>query len=208
MSRVVLSFAATALLLFTNNAFAQEAKFCVLNDFLQIVTFKDAESGGCLEFEMEIPLDGLGQGEEGVPGPKGPAGPSGPQGKTGPAGPQGEPGPQGLPGATGPTGPQGDPGPQGLQGDPGPQGPPGTVGRWVFDTTPCSADPCTLTVSCNTDETAISGGCGLFTGGASNTDLIYSGPDPANTRNWVCRFDRGGGAAPTINLSAYCVLNP
>lgn len=108
-------------------AFAEEVSFCVLDDFLQIVTWKGPDTE-CLEFERPLVLNS--EGPQGPKGEQGPAGPSGPQGDLGPAGPTGPSG------ATGLQGIQGEQGPQGLKGDPGPQGPQGIQG----DTGPAGAD--------------------------------------------------------------------
>lgn len=94
-------------------AHAEEISLCVLDDFMQIVTFKGPDTE-CNEFENNLVINTQGpQGPEGDPGPPGPAGP---QGETGPAGP---PGPQGD---IGPAGAEGEQGPQGVQGGTGPAG--------------------------------------------------------------------------------------
>jgi len=112
---------------------AEKITFCVVNDFMQIVTYR-GENQDCLEFET--PLDII-SGERGPVGPQGPAGPPGPPG---PQGQQGPPGPQGAQGPAGPPGPQGQqgvPGPPGQQGEPGipgeegPEGPAGPAGPAV-----------------------------------------------------------------------------
>ncbi len=95
---------------------AQEITFCVLDDFLQIVTFRGPDTE-CLEFETSLEISSGGQGPRGPEGPPGPTGPQGPQGDPGAAGPQGPPGT---------AGPQGAPGAQGPQGTPGTPGTPGT----------------------------------------------------------------------------------
>jgi len=100
-------------------AYAEEVSFCVLNDFMQIVTFKGPDTE-CLEFETGIKLNSEGpRGPQGDPGPPGPAGS---QGETGPAGPPGLQGETGAAGPAGLQGPKGDTGAQGVQGEPGPPG--------------------------------------------------------------------------------------
>ena len=110
-----------------NAAAAEKITFCVVNDFMQIVTYR-GDNEACLEFET--PLEII-SGEQGPPGPRGPAGPPGPQGPTGPQGAQGPAGPPGPPGSQGPPGPPGPPGPQGEQGVPGDEGPEGPAGPAV-----------------------------------------------------------------------------
>lgn len=113
-------------LLYGSSVLAEELSFCVLDDFLQIVTFKgpDSECGG-----LETPLQ-INSGERGPAGPQGPQGPAGPEGPTG------------LTGANGPAGPQGLPGVPGPQGATGPEGPVGTNGLNAFvNTTPEPSGP-------------------------------------------------------------------
>ncbi|HML94762.1 MAG TPA: hypothetical protein PKC29_04970 [Thermodesulfobacteriota bacterium] len=108
-------------------AAAEKITFCVVNDFMQIVTYR-GDNEDCLEFET--PLDVI-LGEQGPAGPRGPAGPPGPQG---PQGQQGPPRPQGAQGPAGPPGPQGQqgvPGPPGEQGEQGEEGPEGPAGPAV-----------------------------------------------------------------------------
>lgn len=131
-----------------NVAFSEEIIFCVLDDFLQIVTFRGNDSE-YLDFETELIIQ---SGEQGPPGPPGPAGPQ---------------------------------------------------GVWTFSTDICSVDPCTLTISCGAGQTAVSGGCGLLTG-SQNLDMLYSGPNPSDTGQWICRMDKPGGNF-TIQLAVYCV---
>ena len=78
-------------------AAAEKITFCVVNDFMQIVTYR-GDNEACLEFET--PLEII-SGEQGPAGPRGPAGPPGPQGPTGPQGAQGPAGPPGPPGSQG-----------------------------------------------------------------------------------------------------------
>lgn len=105
-------------------AAAEKITFCVVNDFMQIVTYR-GDNEACLEFET--PLEII-SGEQGPPGPRGPAGPPGPQGPSGPQGAQGPAGPPGPPGSQGPPGPPGPQGEQGIPGDEGPEGPEGPAG--------------------------------------------------------------------------------
>lgn len=102
-------------------AAAEKITFCIVNDFMEIVTYR-GENEECLEFET--PLDII-SGERGPVGPEGPPGPPGPEGAQGQAGP---PGPQGAQGQAGPQGAQGAPGPQGIPGDEGPEGAEGAEG--------------------------------------------------------------------------------
>ncbi len=148
-------------------------------------------------------------GPQGDPGPQGIQGPPGPQGDTGPQGIQGLPGPPGLQGNPGPPGPKGDPGLQGETGPEGPQGIPGPSGTWSFFTGNCptGGNACQFTASCGAGETAVSGACGLLTGSQNSRDIMYTGPNPLDTTQWICRFDRGGGAAFTVDYGVFCVPN-
>lgn len=91
-------------LLCGSTVFADEVTFCVLDDFLQIVTFKGPDTE-CTGFETPLEINS---------GEQGPVGPQGPQGDPGPTGPAGPTGPTGATGATGPTGPTGPAGTNGL----------------------------------------------------------------------------------------------
>ncbi len=93
-------------LLCGSTVFADEVTFCVLDDFLQIVTFKGPDTE-CTGFETPLEI---------ISGQQGPVGPQGPQGDPGPPGPQGPEGPQGIQGSQGPDGPTGATGPQGPAG--------------------------------------------------------------------------------------------
>jgi hypothetical protein len=70
------------------------------------------------------------QGIQGLPGIQGPVGPVGPRGLKGDPGPNGEVGPQGSPG---PQGPRGFEGPEGRIGPIGPEGEPGKDGKDGID---------------------------------------------------------------------------
>ena len=121
-------------LLCGSKVFAEELSFCVLDDFLQIVTYKGPDTE-CSGAEQQLIVNSGEQGPVGPPGPEGPAGatgPEGPQGSQGPKGDQGQQGPQGVQGETGPVGPTGATGPEGPAGPEGPQGPAGTNGLNAF----------------------------------------------------------------------------
>lgn len=111
-------------------AAAEKITFCVVNDFMQIVTYRGPDDE-CLEFETPLDIISGERGPVGPPGPPGQQGPPGPQGLQGPPGPPGPPGPQGQQGPPGPQGQQGQQGQQGEQGEEGPEGPQGPAGPAV-----------------------------------------------------------------------------
>jgi hypothetical protein len=136
----------------------------------------------------------------------GAVGPEGPQGEQGPQGPQG---PKGDTGATGPQGPQGPKGDTGATGPQGPQGPAGPGGAWAATSYSCGGGlECDFIANCPTGYAAMSGACG-DAGSATEIRVIYSGQDPADSKNWKCRvINLNLFQSRTVNYGAFCVPNP
>lgn len=164
------------------------------------------------------------QGPQGVQGPRGPQGVQGPRGLQGTQGVQGPQGSQGLTGPQGATGPVGNQGPPGLQGAQGLQGPPGPAGM-LYDPASCRfvrvnytthGESWDRSVSCNSTERLITGGCSLScrVGTRINQILSYDcGPaifPGATGVSWFTRFTGilvtdGTVPIPSLDIEGYAL---
>jgi hypothetical protein len=133
----------------------------------------------------------------GAAGPAGPAGAQGPKGDTGAQGPKGD---------TGAQGPKGDTGAQGPEGAVGPAGPKGNAGASVTvhreadaANFSLSGDGTTMTLTCNTGETAIGAGYANLPNGITLTGSTIGSTDA----EWVLTFS---GDATGATGTALCAV--
>ncbi len=148
------------------------------------------------------------QGPVGSQGPQGEAGPQGPAGPAGVAGPQGPQGSQGATGTAGATGAQGPQGPVGMTGAPGAQGPAGAFNvngfYEVLDAGAAGVGFHNKTVSCNTNDIAISGGCLLNGGSGGMLRASWPDSDGINPPDaWYCAITVPSGST-TFTAKVLC----
>lgn len=135
-----------------------------------------------------------------------------------PRGAPGPPGPAGLIGPSGPLGARGPEGPVGFIGSPGPTGPALDI-RWTSRRTNCNGFVrCLATVSCESDERLVSGGCGHrdVNDATDGVVLLWQGPALNGSKNnrasvatgWTCHVLISATSPRDYEAWAGCAKNP